>query len=109
MSGTKNDQAKPIMALIPAGPLVELAKVYTMGAKKYAPYNWAQGFDFSRVYSAMQRHSNLWWDGEEIDQTDGQHHLDSVAWGAFTLRHFMLDYEKYKTFDDRVLRGVVRI
>jgi hypothetical protein len=97
------------MALIPAGPLVELAKVYTMGAKKYAPYNWAKGFDFSRVYSAIQRHENRWWDGEEIDPVDGQHHRDSVAWGAFTLRHFMLNYEQYKTFDDRVLRGNVKL
>lgn len=106
---TKYDTGKTMLSLVPAGPLVELAKVYTLGAKKYTPYNWANGFAFSRVESAMMRHLMRWWDGEELDPDDGQHHLDSVAWGAFTLRHFMLDYEKYREFDDRVLKGQVRL
>lgn len=109
MAGNKFDSGKPMMALIPAGPLVELAKIYTRGAEKYGPYNWANGLAFSRTFSALQRHALRWWDGEEIDSDDGQHHLDSVAWNAFSLRHFMLDYEKYKDFDDRVLRGQVKI
>lgn len=57
--------------------------------------------DFERVYSAMQRHALKWWNGEEYDEVDGQHHLDSIAWCAFTLRYYMLHYEDYAKYDCR--------
>lgn len=40
MEGVKYDGEKPMMQLLPPRALVEVAKVLTLGAKKYAPDNW---------------------------------------------------------------------
>jgi len=98
MSGKKNDQGKLRYDLIPTQPLSFLAWVYTMGATKYEPDNWRKGIKYTRVYAALQRHANAWWEGETFDPDDGQHHLASVAWCAFTL----MWYELFRPeFDDR--------
>lgn len=86
--GVKYDGGKLRYDLIAPEALEGLAKVYTIGAKKYGDRNWENGIDFSRVYSALQRHAWVWWAGEEFDP-DGQHHLDSVMWNAATLRAFI--------------------
>lgn len=84
--------------LIPAGPLFELARVYTIGAKKYADRNWEKGLGWGRIFAAMMRHSWKWWRGETHDPVDGQHHLSSVAWCAFAL----MEYEQtHPELDDR--------
>lgn len=88
IEGLKYDTEKLPFALIPVRPLKELVKVYQIGANKYSPNNWRQGFDYSRIFSALQRHSWAWWAGEIIDQEDKQHHLASVAWCALTLMEF---------------------
>lgn len=86
MSGRKDDSQKLRYDLIPPGPLAGLADVYTRGAAKYGDWNWREGFAWSRIYGALMRHLQAWWDGEVFDGDNGQHHLDSVAWCAFTLR-----------------------
>lgn len=53
---------------------------------------------FGRVFAARMRHSWKWWMGEDHDETDGQHHLISVAWCALTLRELTL---KHPECDDR--------
>ena len=99
--GYKADEGKSRVDLIPPDVLLELGNLYGMGARKYADDNWKLGMEYKRVYSAMQRHALKWWNGEELDQVDGQHHLDSVIWSAITLRYYMLHYEEYKDFDSR--------
>lgn len=73
------------MDLIPPYPLWLLAEVYGRGAAKYADRNWEKGVHYHKYYGAMIRHANQFWAGEDIDPTDGQHHLASVAWMAFAL------------------------
>ena len=99
MAGRKNDLGKLRFDLIPVGPLKELAKVYTIGSVKYDDNNWRKGFKWSRIYSALQRHANAFWDGERYDPTDGQEHLSSVAWCAFALMEFERTHPQ---LDDRV-------
>jgi len=99
--GFKADAGKSRVDLIPPDVLLELGNLYALGAKKYDDDNWKLGMEFKRVYSAMQRHALKWWGGEEYDQVDGQHHLDSVIWCAVALRYYMLHYEEYKEFDSR--------
>lgn len=96
--GVKYDGGKLRYDLIAPEALEGLAKVYTIGAKKYGDRNWENGIDFSRVYSALQRHAWAWWAGEEFDP-DGQHHMDSVMWNAATLRAFIA--RGLRNFDDR--------
>jgi len=86
----KKDDGKMRYDLIPAYPLEELARVYTIGAKKYADRGWEAGMAWGRVFRALLSHAWRWWRGEAYDPIDGQHHLASVAWSAFAL----MEYEK---------------
>lgn len=96
--GAKNDHDKLRFDLIPVKPLEEVAKVFTIGAKKYDDRNWEKGILWGRIFAAMMRHAWAWWRGETHDQEDGQHHLSSVAWCALVL----MEYEKTRPeFDDR--------
>lgn len=99
VAAKKNDDGKLRYDLIPQYPLSEVAKVYTIGAKKYDDNNWRKGFRYGRVFAAMMRHAWNYWRGEDYDLEDGQHHLASVVWCAMTLMEF--DRTKVGT-DDRV-------
>ena len=62
--------------LIPAGPLRDLATLYGRGAAKYAEHNFRKGYEWSKSYSALQRHANAWARGESWDVcpvADGKH------------------------------------
>lgn len=76
------------MGLVPPRALMELAEVYTMGARKYDAHNWTKGMSWSRVYDAVQRHLNAFWAGEDMDQESRLCHLAHAAWGCFTLLEF---------------------
>lgn len=88
LKGVKHDTGKIRFDLIPVYPLQELGRVYTIGAKKYGDHNWRGGFDWSRIFRALMSHAIAFWGGEDYDKEDGQHHLSSVAWNAFTLMEF---------------------
>lgn len=96
--GQKFDGGKVRFDLLPPGPLFEVAKVYTIGANKYAARNWEKGLSWGRVFAAMMRHAWNWWRGERHDPEDGQHHLASVVWCALAL----MEYETtHPELDDR--------
>lgn len=87
--------------LIPTGPLLELAKHYGRGGKKYDDRNWEGGYEWSKSYAALQRHANAFWAGEDIDEETGTPHVIAVAWHAFALAEFM---NTHKELDDRVVQ-----
>lgn len=93
---TCKDPRKPQFALIPPAALHDLARVYTFGAGKYAPHGWRVGLDWSCVYSALQRHLNAFWRGEELDAESGLPHLAHAAWGCLTL----MEYSRTQTGHD---------
>jgi hypothetical protein len=96
--GVKDDSQKIRLDLIPVVPLFLLGDVYTRGAKKYADHNWRKGIKWSRIFAALLRHAWKWFNGEKCDPEDGQHHLASVAWCAFTLMEYELSHPE---MDDR--------
>ena len=97
--GKKFDNGKPRVSLVPMEPLLELADLYSRGARKYGDNNWTLGIKWSRIFDALMRHTSKWWNGEDYDAEDGQHHMAAVAWCAFTL----LEYKKTRPeFDDRL-------
>ena len=96
--GRKDDTGKLRFDLLPVFPLLKIAEVYTIGAKKYADRNWEKGMAWGRIFAAMMRHAWKWWGGEKTDPMDGQHHLASVAWCAMALMEYE---EKQKGEDDR--------
>lgn len=78
-TATKNDQDKPDLSLIPQVLLVEIAKAFMVGEKKYGRYNYTKGHNSSQLIAAALRHLTAYNDGQDYDPTDGQHHLGSVG------------------------------
>lgn len=87
-------------SLIPVEALNSIARLYGVGAKKYAAHNWRKGYEWSKSYDAMNRHMALFWSGEDIDPETGEPHMAAVAFHAMTLIVFMQEQPK---FDDRYI------
>lgn len=77
----KADSEKPRMHLVPPKALLEIAKVLTFGAKKYADYNYrlGDGLDWTRVSNALDRHHKAWLSGADNDPETGISHLAHVG------------------------------
>jgi hypothetical protein len=121
-------------ALIPIGPLTELAEHYGVGASKYANHQWRDGYEWSKSYDAMMRHATAFWAGYDYDVCSndpegcshvdlegkpfvavredacfnhtGSHHMVAVAWHAFGLLEFK---DSHPGHDDRHKGGDVDI
>jgi len=83
---------------IPPNALTELAKLYGVGARKYADHNFRRGYEWAKSYASFQRHSNLFWSGEDIDLEMGVSHMASAAWHGFALTEFFYTFQR---FDNR--------
>jgi hypothetical protein len=97
--GTKFDDNKVRMELLPVSALIGIAEVFTFGAKKYDSWNWAKGIKYSRLYGALLRHMTAWYKGEEIDPESGKSHL----YHAGCCLMMLIDTQKNldKSLDDR--------
>lgn len=96
LGGTKHDQGKPRMDLLPKELLEEVAKVLTFGAEKYDAHNWRGGMDWSRLIGACQRHLIAWNDGEDTDEESGLSHLAHAG----CCIAFLLTYQATETGND---------
>ena len=72
--GTKQDQEKIRMDLLPMDALYEVAKVLTFGSKKYGDKNWEQGIALWRLRGAKMRHDTAYELGESLDPESGLIH-----------------------------------
>jgi hypothetical protein len=96
--GLKYDDNKPRVELLSSVALLEIAKVLTFGAKKYATHNWRKGISWSIVLGAALRHLLAFLGGENKDQESGISHLAHAACCLM----FLLEYETtHKEIDDR--------
>jgi hypothetical protein len=75
----KADAGKPRVDLIPHEFVLETAEVLSIGASKYGANNWQAGAEWSRYFSAMQRHLWAWKSGENHDPETGKSHLAHAA------------------------------
>lgn len=76
-------------ALISKIGLEELAYVYGIGAKKYAPNLWLeQPIPIEKLYGRILGHMRKRIEGEIYDKDDKQMHMASVAWSALTIVHY---------------------
>ena len=80
------DQGKTRVELLPIGPLMGAAEVFTLGAQKYAERNWEKGMRWGRLYASLLRHLWEWWRGRDFDQETGKHHLDHATCCLLMLR-----------------------
>jgi len=84
-NGRKDDYSKPMVDLLVPEFLEELAKVMTMGAKKYGLYNWQNNLDKRRILAALYRHILAYHEGEIYDKESGLNHMAHVAANAMFL------------------------
>jgi len=88
--GAKGSKEEQLGTNLDPLALLVLSRVGTMGARKYKPWNYMSGFDWSLSYNALQRHVNLYWAGEETDDESGISHMGHAAWQALCLISFDL-------------------
>lgn len=97
-TGVKHDSEKPRVDLLSSIALIEIAKVMTFGAKKYAAHNWRGGIAWSRVLGAALRHLLAFLGGQDKDPETGLSHLAHL--GCCVM--FLLEYEvTHPELDDR--------
>lgn len=94
--GTKKDDGKVRMDLLPPELLFAVSDILKFGAEKYADRNWEKGMKWGRVYGALMRHMWAWWGGEQNDPETGKSHL----WHAATNIAFLIAYEQRKVGED---------
>lgn len=92
--GTKEER----FDLIPVPALTYLARLYGKGALKYADHNWRLGYDWSKSYSAAQRHMNSFWAGEDMDPETQVPHVINAAFHMFALATYLTEHPE---LDDR--------
>ena len=94
-AGIKFDKEKIKMELIPLSTVLEVAKVLTFGAKKYAPNNWMKLENAEERYrGALLRHLTAHESGERIDKESGLLHIAQVMTNAMFLLWFELEKTK---------------
>ncbi len=98
LDALRYDDGKPRHDLIPSYSMNELAKIYTMGAKKYSDWNWSKGMKWSRVLGSLKRHLNYFEQGVDFDDESKLHHISHVIWNAVTLLEY---YKLAPHLDDR--------
>ena len=78
-TGTKFDQGKAPMEMLPPELLHYTALVYKKGAEKYGLHNFYLGMDWGRLIGALYRHTTLFNQGENDDKETGLPHLAHIA------------------------------
>jgi hypothetical protein len=68
---------KPMLHLLPPGPLADIARVLEHGANKHGgPWSYTDGQrNWSDDFDAAQRHMMAWWIGQDLDPESGMSHL----------------------------------
>lgn len=79
--GTKADDSKPDLSLIPKDALWEMAKAFTYGANKYGRHNYREGIEISRLLAAAMRHITQFNEGENHDEESQALHLGNAMAG----------------------------
>ena len=85
--GKKFDIDKIQYDLIDPLALEDMARVLTLGAKKYDRYNW-QNVEEYRYIAALMRHFQAYRKGEKFDSESGVAHLAHVLVNAMFLYCF---------------------
>ena len=94
--GIKFDDDKPDYSLIPPNALDDVAKVLTIGAKKYDRHNWKKLDNINdRYFAAAQRHMWALLKDETHDPETGIHHsAHAICCMMFLLEFYYLQNSK---------------
>lgn len=86
--GIKNDTGKPAFDLIEPHFLEDVAKVLTVGAKKYDVDNWKRGMSLGKAMGGVMRHLWAVLKGEWLDPETGLSHLAHATCGIMFIHYF---------------------
>lgn len=100
-TGARFNDGKVPLDLIPLSALIECARVFDYGRRKYAAWNWAKGMDWSVPYGCLLRHMAAWFDGEDNDPESGLPHLGHAMCNLVMLSTFA---RTFREGDDRPRR-----
>ena len=95
-----------IWSVFPRWVSLSVGRVMSIGAAKYGAFNYRETSISASIYEdAMERHSALWFDGEDNDAETGESHLASII-ASCTL---LMDAQATgKLNDNRQKTGLVR-
>lgn len=97
--GTKFNQGKAPMSLIPSRAEIEEAHVWGMGRDKYGNGNWTKGIPFTEILDSLGRHWNAYKGGQTLDPESGRSHMAHIRCNAAML----IEFEATRPdLDDRV-------
>ena len=96
--GKKNDSGKEQMDLLSHKAMLEVAKVFGEGARKYGRFNYRKGIAFSRLISAANRHLGAFNAGEDMDPETGLPHAAHLAANAIMILDMLREHPE---LDDR--------
>lgn len=79
---------KVSFAVLPWRVLTGVALAMLEGACKYGRHNYRHSGVRGSVYfdAVVGRHLTQWWEGEDIDEASGLHHIDKAIAGLMVLR-----------------------
>lgn len=77
--GLKFDSEKIRMDLLDPTFTEGVAEVLTFGARKYAPDNWRNGIQYTRLIAAIHRHLASIQRGEDYDAESGLPHVYHIG------------------------------
>lgn len=100
--GDKFDSGKPQMRFLTKEFLEGTALAQTYGSKKYGPWNFQKGLEYSAMYDAAIRHMMAWFHAEATDPESGYSHL---AHAAANLNMLMWMEANKPEMDDRPKRA----
>lgn len=86
----KHDTGKARHHLLIDEFIDEMIKVRMMGSKKYEPWDWIHGLEFSRYQDAIKRHLKEFNAGEDLDFESKLHHMAHIAISAMFLFTFQM-------------------
>ena len=103
--GIHKDDGKPHLSLIDPLFIREVARALTLPtlSGKYAPHNWRNGIEVSRLLNSTMRHVNEFNDGEDTDPETGVSHLAHAACNLMFALRMMKDRPD---LDDRYKSGI---
>jgi hypothetical protein len=87
VEGSKHDQGKADLSLVPLIAIESEARALGFGEKKYGRYNYTNGFEVSRLTSAALRHLLAYNGGETYDPESGLHHIGHARANLAMLLH----------------------
>jgi len=97
--GKRFNEGKPRVDLLVPEAMLEEAKVWEYGAKKYGDRNWQRGMAWTIVLASLFRHLLKIMMGQDYDEETGLLHLAHIKANTSMLIWYFYHYKKG---DDRI-------